>query len=154
MHCLSTFATIAATVYRSTASSILYSLQATLCSAWSVFLFSGRVYRVIVGFWSAGSTARLQSKVLSFVTRRVLFSLTMMGEDAAFSTVPFGLEGGGDLGDFLDYIVNIVVLGRSRDVCDIGHVKTSFDHRIDGGNAAYRHGEFCVGSQRDWHGVK
>ena len=24
------------------------------------------------------------------------------GEDAAFSTVPFGLEGGGDLGDCLD----------------------------------------------------
>ena len=109
---------------------------------------------MIVGFWSVGLTARLQSKALSFVTRRVSSLLTMMGEDAAFSTVPFGLEGGGDLGDFLDYIVNSVVLGRSRDVWEIGHVKTGFDHCVDGGDAAYRHGEFGVGSQRDWHGVK
>ena len=34
------------------------------------FLSSGRVERVILGFQRAGLTARLQSKALSFVTRR------------------------------------------------------------------------------------
>ena len=29
-----------------------------------------------------------------------------------------------------------------------------FDHRVDGGDAGYRHGGFGVGSQRDWHGIK
>ena len=76
------------------------------------------------------------------------------GEDATFSTVPFGLEGGGDLGDFLDYIVNIVVLGRSRDVWEIDRVETGFDHHVDVGDPGYRHGDFDGGSQRDRHGVK
>ena len=37
---------------------------------------------------------------------------------------------------------------------EIGRVEMGFDHRVDGGDAGYRHGEFGVGSQRDRHGVK
>ena len=29
-----------------------------------------------------------------------------------------------------------------------------FDHRVDGGDAGYRHGKFCFSSQLDRHGVK
>ena len=29
-----------------------------------------------------------------------------------------------------------------------------FDHHVDGGDAGHCHGEFVVGSQRNWHGVK
>ena len=65
-------------------------------------MLSGRVHRVILGFWSAGFDGAAAIQGVVVCDSACLFFADDEGGDAAFSTVPIGLEGGGNLGNRLD----------------------------------------------------